>query len=167
MVFATLFAALFSLLYPLAGQRLSVTIDRERGLATLRSRAWPLQSIDADYQLSRVVDLGNARVRVLPLERILVSKRAANRDKDRIAIAQIEQTLKVLGALEAKDEPEAVAEHDHVKGCTSVTPHRSKSLMFRVTRTAPWAANLGYSLQTKDESSARSAGTYVIAERLS
>lgn len=61
-----------------------------------------LPSFDAEYDRSRVVDLGNARVRVLPLERILVSKRAANRDKDRIAIAQIEQTLKVLGALDGE-----------------------------------------------------------------
>lgn len=59
-----------------------------------------LPSFDAEYENASVVDLGSGvRVRVLPLERILLSKRTANREKDQIAIAQIEQTLKVLGAL--------------------------------------------------------------------
>jgi hypothetical protein len=38
-------------------------------------------------------------VSVLPLDRILLSKRAANREKDRLAVALIEQTLKLLRAL--------------------------------------------------------------------
>jgi hypothetical protein len=58
-----------------------------------------LPSFEAEYANASVVDLGNARVRVLPLDRILLSKRTANREKDRIAVAQIEQTLKVLDAL--------------------------------------------------------------------
>ncbi len=44
------------------------------------------------------VTLGATRLRVLPLGRILLSKRAANRPKDQLAIAQIEQTLAVLAA---------------------------------------------------------------------
>lgn len=63
-----------------------------------------LPSFEAEYENATVVDLGNARVRVLPLDRILLRKRAANREKDRIAIAQIEQTLKVLGALRDGDD---------------------------------------------------------------
>ena len=58
-----------------------------------------LPSFGAEYEKASLVDLGTARVRVLPLERILASKRAANREKDRIAIYQIEQTIKVLAAL--------------------------------------------------------------------
>jgi hypothetical protein len=61
-----------------------------------------LPSFDAEYASSLLVDLGVARVRVLPLERILTSKRAANREKDRVAILQIEQTLKVLAAIAAR-----------------------------------------------------------------
>lgn len=58
-----------------------------------------LPSFDSEYARSKIVDLINARVRVLPLDRILLSKRAANRDKDQIAILQIEQTIKVVDAL--------------------------------------------------------------------
>ena len=63
-----------------------------------------LPSFESEYANATVVDLGNARVRVLPLDRILLSKRTANREKDRIAIAQIEQTLKVLDALRGDEE---------------------------------------------------------------
>jgi hypothetical protein len=63
-----------------------------------------LPSFEAEYANSKTVDLGNLRLSVLPLERILLSKRAANREKDRMAIAQIEQTLKVLRALEDGEE---------------------------------------------------------------
>lgn len=58
-----------------------------------------LPSFELEYENATIVDLGNARVRVLPLNRILLSKRTANREKDRIAIAQIEQTLRVIAAL--------------------------------------------------------------------
>ena len=58
-----------------------------------------LPSFDSEYANATVVDLGGVSVRVLPLDRILLSKRMANREKDRIAITQIEQTLKVLDAL--------------------------------------------------------------------
>jgi hypothetical protein len=58
-----------------------------------------LPSFESEYASAPLVDLGNVRVRVLPLERILLSKRTANREKDRIAIHQIEHTLKVLEGL--------------------------------------------------------------------
>lgn len=58
-----------------------------------------LPDFDAEYALAQPMDLGNVRVRVLPLERILHSKRSANRAKDQIAIAAIEQTLALLRAL--------------------------------------------------------------------
>jgi hypothetical protein len=58
-----------------------------------------LPSFESEYENAKVVDLGNVRVSVLPLDRILLSKRAANREKDRLAVALIEQTLKLLRAL--------------------------------------------------------------------
>ena len=63
-----------------------------------------LPSFDAEYAGALAVDLGATRIKVLPLERILHSKRAANRDKDRLPIEQIERTLLVLSALAQRDE---------------------------------------------------------------
>jgi hypothetical protein len=57
-----------------------------------------LQDFGVEYSNAKQIDLGSVQVRVLPLERILMSKRVANRDKDRLAVAQIEQTLKVIAA---------------------------------------------------------------------
>lgn len=57
-----------------------------------------LPDFDAEYAHSLAIDLGNATVRVLPLARILASKRAAGRPKDKLVIAQIEQTLALLAA---------------------------------------------------------------------
>jgi hypothetical protein len=57
-----------------------------------------LPDFEIEYAGAPSIDLGNATVRVLPLERILVSKRAANRAKDQVAIAQIEHTLALLAA---------------------------------------------------------------------
>jgi hypothetical protein len=62
-----------------------------------------LSSFEFEYANSKIVDLGDVRFSVLPLERILLSKRVANREKDRIAVAQIEQTLKVLAALKEEE----------------------------------------------------------------
>ncbi len=51
-----------------------------------------------EFEGALTVTLGATHLRVLPLPRILHSKRAANRAKDQLAIAQIEQTLAVLRA---------------------------------------------------------------------
>ena len=64
-----------------------------------------LPSFDREYDQSRLVDLGNASVRVLPLERILLSKRAANRPKDKLVIARIEETIALLAAVADEDVP--------------------------------------------------------------
>lgn len=61
-----------------------------------------LPDFNAEYAGATIADLGAIKLRLLPLERILASKRAANRTKDKLAIGQIEQTLRVLAAL--KDE---------------------------------------------------------------
>ena len=63
-----------------------------------------LPSFESEYENAKVVDLGMVRVSVLPLDRILLSKRTANRQKDRIAIGLIEQTLKVLRVLRDEEE---------------------------------------------------------------
>jgi predicted nucleotidyltransferase len=53
-----------------------------------------------EYDRAPEEDLGGVRVRVLPLERILLSKRAAHRTKDEPGVHQIEVALRVLGKLE-------------------------------------------------------------------
>lgn len=52
--------------------------------------------LDAEYARSHVERVSGAEVRVLPLDRIAVSKRAAGRPKDALALKQIEETLAVL-----------------------------------------------------------------------
>ena len=53
-----------------------------------------------EYTASSAIDLDGVRVRVLPLERILHSKRAAARQKDGPGIQQIELALEILKKLE-------------------------------------------------------------------
>ena len=53
-----------------------------------------------EFAGSREVDLDGVPVRLLPLERILHSKRAAARSKDEAGIRQIELALKILRKLE-------------------------------------------------------------------
>ena len=45
-----------------------------------------LKSFDWEYKRASDVPLGNFKVKVLPLDRILVSKKKANREKDRLTI---------------------------------------------------------------------------------
>lgn len=55
-----------------------------------------LPSFDDEYSNAIDVDLGGVVVKVLPLERIIASKRAADRPKDRAALYLLEATLAVL-----------------------------------------------------------------------
>lgn len=57
-----------------------------------------LPDLRAEYLGAKTLNVDGVPVRVLPLERILVSKRAANRSKDRAAIDAIELALKVMAA---------------------------------------------------------------------
>lgn len=61
-----------------------------------------LPDFSAEYALAKTYEVDGVPVTVLPLERILASKRAANRPKDQAAIYQIESTLKILDELEAE-----------------------------------------------------------------
>jgi predicted nucleotidyltransferase len=54
-----------------------------------------LDGFDAEYARARVLDVDGIGVHVLPLERIIHSKRAANRAKDRAALPALEAALAV------------------------------------------------------------------------
>ena len=61
-----------------------------------------LDGFEAEYARSRLLDVDGISVRVLPLERIIHSKRAANRPKDRAALPALEAALAVERDEEAK-----------------------------------------------------------------
>jgi hypothetical protein len=52
-----------------------------------------LSSFDDEYSIARVYDIDDLRVRVLPLDRVIVSKRAAGRPKDLAQIPLLEAAL--------------------------------------------------------------------------
>ena len=54
-----------------------------------------LRSFDAEFARCQVVELEGQPVRVLPLRRVIASKRAADRDKDRAALPVLERTLRL------------------------------------------------------------------------
>jgi hypothetical protein len=58
-----------------------------------------LGEFDDEFENTIVVELGGLRLRVLSLERILASKEAANRPKDRLVIPVLRNTLATLQAL--------------------------------------------------------------------
>lgn len=55
-----------------------------------------LPDFDAEHARSRTEIVSGVPVRVLSLDRVAVSKRAANRPKDALALKQIEETLAVI-----------------------------------------------------------------------
>lgn len=55
-----------------------------------------LRSFDQESQASALVRLGGTKVRVLTLARIIASKRAANRAKDRLILPVLEDALATL-----------------------------------------------------------------------
>src|SRR4051794_9044287 len=54
-----------------------------------------LRSFDDEYPGARPLEIDGVPVRVLPLDRIIVSKRAANRLKDQAALPALEAALAV------------------------------------------------------------------------
>lgn len=52
-----------------------------------------LESFDAEYQRAAVRSIDGLEVRVLPLERVIASKRSTNRPKDIAALPALEATL--------------------------------------------------------------------------
>ena len=52
-----------------------------------------LEAFSVEWKRSKSVDVRGVAVKVLPLDRILASKRAANRPKDKLVIAMLEDVL--------------------------------------------------------------------------
>ncbi len=63
-----------------------------------------LQDFAAEYANSKTFDVDGVSVKVLPLARIIASKRAANRPKDRAAIPALEAALAVTEELGRGDK---------------------------------------------------------------
>ena len=60
-----------------------------------------VESFDAEYGAAQEVMLGGLKVRILPLARIIASKRALNRPRDQAQLPALEE------ALAAQQDPEA------------------------------------------------------------
>lgn len=54
-----------------------------------------LRSFDTEYTAGRVTTLEGRSIRVLPLARVIASKRAAGREKDLVALPVLERTLRL------------------------------------------------------------------------
>jgi hypothetical protein len=67
-----------------------------------------LRSFAQEYRSALRIRLGGATVRVLPLRRIIASKRAANRPKDKLVLPVLEDTLLAVRALRPKEESKAI-----------------------------------------------------------
>jgi hypothetical protein len=52
-----------------------------------------LRSFDQELRDTQIVRIGKAKVRVLPLARIIASKKATNRTKDRLILPVLEDAL--------------------------------------------------------------------------
>ena len=61
-----------------------------------------LESFDNEYASSVETNIEGIRVRVLPLERIIISKKAANRPKDRAALPSLRAVLAAFKHVEIK-----------------------------------------------------------------
>ncbi len=72
--------------------RLGGVLDRFDVVLTMSG----LDSFEAEVTRAQVITIDGIAVRVLPLDRILASKRAANRPKDRAVIPALEEALAAL-----------------------------------------------------------------------
>jgi predicted nucleotidyltransferase len=57
-----------------------------------------LESFAEEYRRAKVIQVHGVRLKVLPLERIIASKRAANRSKDRLVLPVLEDAVTTLAA---------------------------------------------------------------------
>lgn len=62
-----------------------------------------LESFGAEYGRARTELVSGVSVKVLPLERIVVSKRAAGRPKDALAVHLIEEAIAILAHPQGRD----------------------------------------------------------------
>jgi hypothetical protein len=63
-----------------------------------------LGRFEDEYPEGKLLEIDGVAVRVLPLQRIIVSKRAANRPKDRAALPALEAALSVLEDEESRSK---------------------------------------------------------------
>jgi len=61
-----------------------------------------LKSFETEYQLCPVAMLAGQRIRVLPLRRVIASKRASGRDKDLAVLPILERTLRLSRRLKSR-----------------------------------------------------------------
>lgn len=61
-----------------------------------------LRTFDAEYRKARSGDLAGQKIRVLPLERVIASKRAAGRAKDLASLPVLERTLRLSKKLKTR-----------------------------------------------------------------
>lgn len=66
------------------------------------TNAGGLGSFDEEYKKAKTISMDGLPLKVLPLERVLASKKAANRPKDQVVFYALEQTLLVLREKESK-----------------------------------------------------------------
>jgi hypothetical protein len=64
-----------------------------------------LESFDREFAGAREYDLDGVRVKVLPLERVIVSKRAANRPKDSAQLPMLDATMAARRARGEEENP--------------------------------------------------------------
>jgi hypothetical protein len=61
-----------------------------------------LRSFDVEWKQCRLSQLEGISARVLPLQRVIASKRAANRDKDKAVLPILQRTLRLSKRLQSK-----------------------------------------------------------------
>jgi hypothetical protein len=64
-----------------------------------------LESFEKEYKQCPVATLAGQRVRVLPLSRVIASKRASGRDKDLAVLPILERTLRLSRRLKSHRQP--------------------------------------------------------------
>lgn len=61
-----------------------------------------LRSFKTEFKHCKLSRLEGQPIRILPLERVIASKRAANRDKDQVVLPVLERTLRCMRRLRTK-----------------------------------------------------------------
>jgi len=64
-----------------------------------------LRSFDVEWKVSHWGELENVPVKVLPLQRVIASKRAANREKDLAVLPVLRRTLRLAKRLKQRRRP--------------------------------------------------------------
>ncbi len=68
-----------------------------------------LRSFAAEYRQAVSINLGGLTVKVLPLQRIIASKRAANRPKDKLVLPVLEDTAATIKAGQRRTKARTVS----------------------------------------------------------